>query len=199
MNKYVKQLKASDQSMENNIYEVPINLGVSICHLLVIFMYTNHSELQAKYKKYGTRKLNNKQPRKELIMYHQEIARWYKLINQIITFFGNPCKKGDIFYTGMSIRLLFGTFQPRFLAPFSTSTEHTIATKFSQGNGIVLKLAPLEASTDYYLDVEVFSAFPDEKEKLYMTATRLQLVMEACLRLKMQRWIVQKCCFCKVK
>ena len=76
----------------------------------------------------------------------------------------------------MTIRLEFDNFTPRFWAPISTSSDQDIAVRFAGGRGIILKLETMQSSNDEYFNPEVFSNYPDEKEKLFMKATKLEIM-----------------------
>ena len=85
---------------------------------------------------------------------HREIANWYKLLYEAVWFYGSKVKEGQKFYTGLNIRLGFETFSPRFYCPFSTTTDHDIADRFTDDSGIIMQLAPLSGSFDTCFNVQ---------------------------------------------
>eukprot|EP01083_Nonionella_stella_P010182 29098_1 len=52
-----RRLKAMNQNAENNKHEIPVNLPMTVSHILVIMFYCNLTDLQRLYKKYGCRQL----------------------------------------------------------------------------------------------------------------------------------------------
>ena len=173
---YVKNIKAKDYSMENKKDEIPVGSPISISHIIPLFMYCNNDKLQYLYKKYGCRYYHNKQTLKELKEKHKEIYHWYRLLFQLCYFYGNMCQRGDVFYTGLNIRLNFNTFNPTFYAPISTSTSYLIAEKFADAQGLIIQLQPTVSCRDKFFDCELFSDFPDEKEKLFFIAQQLEII-----------------------
>ena len=149
---------------------------ISSSHIIVLFLYCNFSSLQYEYKKYGTRYHSNKQSFEDLKEKQKEIYHWYRLLFQLCTFYGQSTKGGDIFYTGLNIRLTFKTFNPEFYAPISTSTSYFIAEKFADNKGLILQLTPTISSKDSFFDCQLFSDFPDEKENLFFIAHYLEIM-----------------------
>ena len=143
----VKEMKAADIGTTNNAYEVNVNSPFCISHLLVLMMYTNLSNLQYNYKKYGCKYSEKAQNENDMKTYHREIANWYKLLQQAVKFFGAEMKTTDILFTGMSVPLVFGTFNPLIECPISTTTSYQIAHNFTQKKGIILKYEAIERLT----------------------------------------------------
>lgn len=77
---------------------------------------------------------------------------------------------------GLNRRLAFASFAPRWNAPFSSTVDIGVASKFSDGHGVILKLAPGPGSNDRYYDVEWLSDFEWERERLFVTAFQLRIV-----------------------
>ena len=171
-----KSIVAGNRGNTNNMYEIPVGLGLTASHLLSMMIYTNMTEMQYKYKKYCCRKIKEDDDEEKLLQRHREISNWYKLLMEAVLFYGEKVKKRDVFFTGINIRLLFNTFSPRFYCPVSTTTSWTIANNFSKGKGLILKLSPAAGSFDKYFDVSWFSNFPQEKEKLFVIIQFLEIM-----------------------
>ena len=85
-------------------------------------------------------------------------------------------KKNNVFYTGLNIRLLFNSYTPSFLCPFSTTIDIEIALRFSDGKGIILQLKQdSNCEISKYFDVEWLSTFPEERERLFVFTYGLQI------------------------
>ena len=111
----------------------------------------------------------------KLLDLHREIANWYRLLMEATVFYGTNVQETDVFFTGMSVPLVFNTYNPEFWCPISTTTSYQIAHNFSKGRGLILKMKPVRGASDYYFDVEWFSQFPSEKERLFGEASTLQI------------------------
>eukprot|EP01083_Nonionella_stella_P162944 535372_1 len=172
-----RALKAEDRGMNNNQYEIPVHLPISVSHILTLMLYCNFTELQCKYKKEGCREANKNETIAEFIKRNQEIGHWYKLLSEAIRFYGTKVKHGQVFYTGINIPVSFDTYTPRFMCPFSTTIDWNVANRFanSEGNGIILRLEPQPSSFDRYFNVEWISNYKEERERLFCKAARLQI------------------------
>ena len=170
---FAKKLKCKHYGEDNDANEIPAGLTITISHLLSILLYTNHTELQYSFKKYGTRYSEKIKTLKRLKHENSKIGWWYIFLYQTVLFYGNDCNsKCDKFYHGLSCKLLFSSFNPRFNSPISTTTDITIAQSFAE-NGIILVLKPNQSTQDRYFDVCWISCYPQEKEKLFVAATDL--------------------------
>merc|ERR1719295_1420548 len=76
----------------------------------------------------------------------------------------------------MSVRLLFNSFTPRFLAPVSTTTDRTVALRFSKAEGVVLELVAVAGKRNRYFNVEWLSDYEHERERLFVRATGLRIM-----------------------
>eukprot|EP01083_Nonionella_stella_P256805 879723_1 len=113
-------MKAHDVGGENRRYEIPVHLPISISYILVLMMYCNLSDLQHHYKKMGCREKHQNEDSAECIKRNQEIGHWYKLLSEAVIMYGTQVKHGQVFYTGINIRVSFDTYTPKFRCPFST-------------------------------------------------------------------------------
>ena len=170
-----RTIKAMDGGLANRQFEIPPKLPLSVSHIVVLLMYCNETDLQYKYKKYGTRKMSKKQTMKEFKEMNSEIGIWYTLLFEVVTMFGTFCSPKNVFYTGLNVRLSFESFAPIFRAPFSTTTSVDVANRFCDGAGIILMLIPSSGSLDKYFDVEWLSDFWHEKERLFFQGGQLSI------------------------
>ena len=172
-----KTLKACDKQGDNNNYEIPVSLPISVAHIFVLILYCNFNKLQYHYKKHGCREHNDQETLQDLRKRNMEIGNWYKLLKECVLFYGTMATSSDTFYTGLNTRLLFGSFTPSFNCPISTSISWDIANQFADGKGVILELRGIEGSKgDPYFNVQWLSCYPDEKERLFFSASRLEIV-----------------------
>ena len=174
--KKARSLKAVDRGDDNKIYEMPIDSPLSVSHIFVLLMYCNHTNLQYMYKKKGTRETSKQQTVEDLKRANSEIGRWYKLLTEAVIMFGVRVSRGDTFFTGLNAKLSFSSFIPIWNAPFSTTVELSVAERFCDNSGVILKLQPTSNSWDQYFDTEWLSVFRHEKERLFVRASGLVIV-----------------------
>eukprot|EP01083_Nonionella_stella_P069652 185793_1 len=170
-----RRLKAMDRSADNNIYEIPPHLPMSVSHLLVIMFYCNLNDLQRLYKKYGCRPLYVGEDLDSLKARNQEIAHWYRLLFEAIYFYGSQVTTNDVYYTGINVRVCFDTFAPVFRCPLSTTTREHVAHGFSKGIGVIVKIVCFPGSMDMCFNVEWLSNYQNESERLFFYAYRVRI------------------------
>ena len=164
--------------------EVPQTLRISASHIFVLLTYCNETELQRKYKKYGCRetKPSTTSWLADAIEFQSvkernvEIAHWYKLLLEAVALYGERVKSSNVFYTGMTVRLLFNTFTPDLKAPISMTVLQSVALRFSDTNGVVLKLVPVSDCNAIYFNPEWLSDYGDlERERIFTIARNLRI------------------------
>ena len=165
-----RSIKAMNNGGLNQEFEIPVNLPLTVSHIVVLLMYCNDTKLQYKYKKFGTRKTSREQSFEEFKALNAEIGIWYRLLSEVIDFFGTQCSPSNVLFTGLNVRLSFASFAPIFQAPFSTTTSIDVANRFCDGAGIILKLIPSVGAMDKFFDVQWLSDFEHEKERLFFKA-----------------------------
>ena len=86
--------------------ELPPLSQVSVSHIFVLLMYCNDTKLQYTYKKFGCREMGNEQTIEELKEWNREIAHWYRLLVEMVYFYGEYVSRQQVFYTGMCRNVL---------------------------------------------------------------------------------------------
>eukprot|EP01084_Bolivina_argentea_P193561 332081_1 len=172
---HCKQLKAANYGKTNDMYEVPVHSIMCISRMLSLLVYTNLTELQYNFKKYGCRRIKKNETIKDIAKRNQKIANWYQLFISTIFFFGCKTNSKDVFYHGLSTKLLFSSFNPKFLCPISTTMTISVAQQFATLDGIILELKPGVSSQNVYMDVSWLSNHPGEEEQLFAFASNLEI------------------------
>eukprot|EP01084_Bolivina_argentea_P163594 284565_1 len=83
-----KKMKAKDRGLNNEKYAMPVNLGLTISHLMVLLTYTNYTDLQFVFKQHGTRKMNSNDSFNDIKYRNTKIANWFRLLYEVVIFFG---------------------------------------------------------------------------------------------------------------
>eukprot|EP01084_Bolivina_argentea_P299956 517094_1 len=168
-----KQIKAQEWGGENFFYTTAVGCPISISHLLVVLLYTNQTELQYNFKKYGTRKLNKDDTISTIKHRNQQIGHWYKFLYELTWLYSEATNKKSVYFHGISMQLMMPSFNPYFQAPISTTSSITVAQQFAE-NGIILCLKAI-AEHDGFMDVSWVSNYPQEEEKLFSFAYYLYI------------------------
>ena len=161
--------QARDNLADNAFFELPPRSPFSVAHVLSVIIYTNDTDIQYNFKKKACRRLHRGDTVAAIARRNAQIGHWYTLFVQSVFFYGETMRKKDTLYTGMSCRLLFGRLTPRFGCPLSTTVAFDVAQRFAK-EGIVLELKSSVALKNFFLDVEPFSCFPEERERLFAFA-----------------------------
>ena len=171
-----KSLKTQDLGGLNNLYDLPCNISISLSHILSVLIYTNFTKTQYLFKKHGTRYLSDDDTLDDLIKRNKQIGNWYKLFTETVRFYGEPTKTKNVFYTGISQRLLIHTFVPQIWTPISTTDQSHIANQFASDHGIILRLKPMTTGfKDSCFNVKWISNYPHESERVFSEITRLRI------------------------
>ena len=173
-----KSIEAKDYKGLNTFYEIPAFTPMSMSHMMVILMYTNYTDLQHDYKKIGCRESDGNNYGETLREKNKEIGHWYRLFFESVEIYGHRTKQRQIFYTGMKSMkygMVFPTFTPYFRCPISTTIEKEVAYKFTESQGIILKLTPSGGGYDYFFNCEWCSDHPKESERIFAKAKFLQI------------------------
>ena len=116
-----RSFKAKNHGGDNKRYDVRVASPLSVSYIFVLLMYCNLTDLQYKYKKIGCRERDSEQTLEDLIESNREIAIWYRLLFEVVHFFGELASAKQIYYTGLSTKLAFPSFAPVFNCPISTT------------------------------------------------------------------------------
>ena len=153
--------------------------AISISHILTVLFYCNYSEMQCQLKKICCRRANKNENIEDLEKRNQEIGNWYKLLFEMVFFYGEKTKQKKEFYHGLNCHLYFSRYQPYIFMPVSTTISLDVAKHFAEDdnlNGIVLTITQKLSKSDYYLDCEDLSDFPNEKEMLFFKASNMGII-----------------------
>eukprot|EP01084_Bolivina_argentea_P065304 119034_1 len=141
---------------------------LSIEYVLSVMIYCNFTLLQYEFSKtYRDNKGND----------HDEFYYFGKYINIMVNNYGTSVKQGDVFYHGISTKMLFPIGQKRMLCsqcPLSTTSSKEVAISFTNFNqGMILKLAADPKNKwPKYLEACWLSDFINEKERLFVQMRR---------------------------
>eukprot|EP01084_Bolivina_argentea_P049309 90703_1 len=159
-------LKAQHVGINNQNFNIPKGTLITINHMISLIVYTDYTAIQKVFKK-QCRKLHINESMDSLVKRNSEIAHWCRFLKESAIFYGTEMKS-NVFYTGLTTKLMFASMQQHFECPLSTTCSINVANQFSGGSkGIILQLRAADPKTRYF-DVSWISQFSDEKERLLM-------------------------------
>jgi len=151
----------------NKLYDIEPGSKMTEDHVLALILYSDTTNLQ-KYFKEHTRATSQQD---DIAEKAAKFAHWFRLLHEAVWIFGSDLKEGESVYHGLSHQLLFERFEYNFNAPLSTTKDRDTALNFCKEEGVMLELANGESFVQPYFPMEIFSAFPEEKEYLFFGAT----------------------------
>ena len=66
-------------------------------------------------------------------------------------------------------------YKTHIFIPIHSLQDWNAAHNFSNGTGVILKLVPDQSSLDRFFDVEWFTNYPQERERVFMFSTILRI------------------------
>eukprot|EP01084_Bolivina_argentea_P099821 179369_1 len=165
-----RSIKAKNIGINNRKFNIAPGSAITINHIISLKIYTDYTDIQNKFKKY-CRKYNAKETISEFIKRNSKIAHWCRYLKESCMFYGETMSKNERLYTGLTIKLLFGSLSTHFECPLSTTMLMSVAQRFSEdGQGIILSLKPANIKTRYF-NVSWLSQFDHEEERLIVGAS----------------------------
>ena len=168
---------AKNAGILNKRYSINAGLPISIAHIMSILFYVNYKDLQYAFKTNGCRKLSAKETTNTVKRRNKNIGNWYKLFTECITLYGEITNEQQIFYHGLSKRIILDAFKPNFNCMISTTSSLSVAQSIisNDDNGIIIKLQQKRSLPYGFLDVNWMSDFQNESEKIF-SFSRLDVV-----------------------
>eukprot|EP01084_Bolivina_argentea_P299189 515697_1 len=108
----------------------------------------------------------DKQMISEVAKRNSEYHNWCRLLSEVVYLFGDGLLPNQSVYHGISVKLLFDSFDVHFKTPLSTTTSTAVAQRFAFGGGIILELVNGGAHNEPCLSVDFFSEY-SERELLF--------------------------------
>ena len=166
----VLDFKANFIGRGNEICYIAAGSAITIAHLMAMKIYTDFDDTQREFKRH-CRRIYKGESVESVMERNREIANWCRLMRECIMFWGKTMKKKDVFYCGLTARLLLNSEHHRFECPLSTTKSFDVAQQFTDGfTGTILMLKRGNGKTRYF-DCSRISAFPNEEERLFMGST----------------------------
>ena len=166
----VLDFKANFIGRGNEICHIPSGSAITIAHLMAMKIYTDFDDTQREFKRH-CRRIYKGESVESVMERNSEIANWCRLLRECVMFWGKTMKKKDVFYCGLTGRLVLNSKHQRFECPLSTTKSFDIAQRFTDGaTGAILMLKRGSGKTRY-LDCSRISQFSSEEERLFMGST----------------------------
>ena len=152
-------------------YEIKEDTPIDKQHLLSIILYTDTTTLSYHFSK-SFRKLSINEPNFRFRARKSEYWNWSKIITETVNLYGTDMqhRKSDIFYTGISTKVVFNELIAFFNCPTSTTTEKSIAITFANENGCILEVTQNIGAGESlrFFNCSFVSKFSEESERLFV-------------------------------
>mmetsp|Transcript_68110 Transcript_68110/g.61236 ORF Transcript_68110/g.61236 Transcript_68110/m.61236 type:complete len:774 (+) Transcript_68110:70-2391(+) len=159
----------------NEQYGIEPGLPLTISHIMSILLFCNYDLLRFKYLNQGCNKLNTNEDYQQTKARNQEIGIWYRLIREVVMFYGETTTNQQSFYMSMDMHLLFNSFAPQINAPFVCSTSLSATNIITADTGAIIEYKQHSSLENPYLDISYCSPFPMRDLKLFSYATTLEI------------------------
>merc|ERR1712228_385480 len=167
-----KNLRCKHYKYEYNIIR---NELIGIRHILAIIIYTDMSRFCRAYRATYRKMVKHAkdgiaESEQSVTERHQALYFYSRALFEAIEFFGESMPSNMKVFHGLSEEMKFVRFTAYFNQPISTTPSYNTATKFANGNGIILEFKRGGSNPTLipkYLDVSWLSNFPDEDERLF--------------------------------
>eukprot|EP01084_Bolivina_argentea_P157566 274558_1 len=162
-------------------YEIKENASVEADHLQALVLYTDFTALCTHFSS-TFRGKNWSEPIKSIRKRHEKYYHIAKKLTELIQYYGNSGngvwvkdneyvnKESGPFYCGMSAVLNLSDFAIRLNGPTSTSTQLSIAIRFSGSSGCTLQLnntTIFDGAHEVFCDASWISNYPEEDERIF--------------------------------
>eukprot|EP01083_Nonionella_stella_P241132 842282_1 len=125
-------IKAADIGINNKKLKIPVGSLITVNHLISLKVYTNYSNIQLEFKKHCRRTYKH-EPVESVVRRNQEIAHWCRYLKESCTFYGNTMDKDMRVFTGLNVKLMFGSLNQHFECPLSATIDSEVANRFAEG------------------------------------------------------------------
>eukprot|EP01084_Bolivina_argentea_P056853 103974_1 len=181
--KWKEQEKTFRAKETNEMYGIIINDPISIESVLALILYCSNSEYCRVFRS-SYRSIDCDDIHSKVYKFHLNNFYWFgRFIFVAIRFFGVTVEnvKEKPFYHGLGKIFLFSSYSTNFETPTSTTKDINIARrKFTNdGAGIVLTLGTKFNNDQNFckcLDVEIFSNYAEENERLFAGLSVLSII-----------------------
>ena len=162
--------KAKDVGMGNEICQIAAGSLITIAHLMAMKVYTDFDETQREFKRHCRRQYEGESV--ESVMERNcEIAIWCRLMRECVMFWGKRMNRKEVFYCGLTARLVLNSTEHRFECPLSTTRNRDVAERFTdEYQGVILKIKRANAHTRYFNTVPI-SCHSHEEERVFIGST----------------------------
>eukprot|EP01084_Bolivina_argentea_P230827 389411_1 len=158
---------AFNRGSMNEEYEIEAGLPLTVAHIMSVLLLTKYELLAYKYVNNGCNKVNVNESYRETQRRNTEIGIWYRLMKEVVMFYGEMSTPADAFYQSIEQHLLFGSVAPTIHAPFIASGSLAAACVITENSGAVLHYKQHSSLDNPFLDISYCSPFPHRDFKLF--------------------------------
>ena len=147
-------------------------------HLISLFLYTDSSEYCTALSE-TFRAIKSGETIEEINARNSMFYWTSRYLRELVFCFGDYAYKENIsFFTGISFEMSIPQFKIGLVGPTSTTLAKEVAVRFAGENGMVIVL---KGAGSRCFDASVFSAYPEEQERIFFGSTKRETVASIIL------------------
>jgi len=160
----------------NEQYGIEAGLPLTAAHIMAVLLFTNYELLAYKYVNTGCNQLATDENYGQMKARNQEIGIWYRLLREVVMFYGETSTVQQQFFQSLDQHYLFNSCAPQINAPFVCTTSLSAAQVItSPEKGAVIEYRQHSSLENPYLDISYCSPFPHRDLKLFAYASVLEI------------------------
>ena len=159
-------------------FEVSKKGKVTVQHLLSLLLYTDSSEyctaLSETFRAITSGETIEEMNRRNSLYYWTS-----RYLRELVLCFGSFAKRAkSTYFTGISYEMSIPQFRIGLVGPTSTSMAKEVAVRFAGEKGMLIMLKGGDSTC---FDASVFSAYPEEQERIFCGSTKRETVASIVL------------------
>jgi len=159
----------------HEMYGIEAGLPLSMAHIMAVLLFINYDLLAFKYVKTGCNRMGADEMYAAVKSRNQEIGHWYKLMREVVMFYGEQSSIQQTFYLHLDGHLLFSSFTPKIEAPTIYSSSLAVARVIVADGGAIIEYGQHSTLRTPYLDVSYCAPFPHRQSKLFAYSSVMEV------------------------
>ena len=159
-------------------FDVSRGFKVKVEHLMALLLYTDSSEyctaLSLTFRAIESGETIGEMNKRNSMYYWTS-----RYLRELVMCFGiQAYKEQKAFFTGISYEIPIPQFQIGLIGPTSTTMAKEVAVRFAGENGMIVFL---KGGGSHYFDASIFSAYPEEQERIFCGSISREAVTSIAL------------------
>ena len=118
----------------NHTLNILAGSGIVTLHILSLIIYSDATDTQREYKRW-MRRAGVEETWQAYLSRNSFVAHWQRYLMESVVFFGDEMAERDVLFCGISVPLVFDSFEQAIYCPLSTSAAEGVAEQFAGQTG----------------------------------------------------------------